>query len=244
MAIVACFFVGHWALAAFFQSFFLHRYGAHAQFAMSKGWERFFYVGAYLALGASFLPPRAYAIMHRAHHAYSDGPRDPHSPRNHRGPVGLMLATRRTFDDLAHRRGTPPEPRFEGNHPEWPLIDRLGWWLPGQIAWVLAYAAVYVAFAPMWLWPLIAVHAMMGPIHGFLVNWCGHRYGYRNFDSDDDSRNTLPIELLVMGEMMQNNHHRHPMRADFALRKFELDPTGAVIRVLAHLGIVRLRQPL
>lgn len=240
---VLAFFVAHWAAAAFAQSFFLHRYGAHGQFSMSRRWERFFYVATYLALGSSFLPPRAYALLHRQHHAYSDTPRDPHSPSHHRDPLALMLSTRHAFDDLAARR-TTPEQRFEGGYPEWPALDRLGWWLPGQAAWVAGYAAVYIALAPTpWFLLLVPVHAMLGPLQGFLVNWCGHRYGYRNFDTKDDSRNVLPVELLVMGELMQNNHHRHPMRVDFTSRRFELDPTGVVIRGLAACGVVRLRAP-
>ena len=43
ISLVLVFFTAHWALAAFFQSFFLHRYGAHAQFSMSPGWQRFFH---------------------------------------------------------------------------------------------------------------------------------------------------------------------------------------------------------
>ena len=138
-------------------------------------------------------------------------------------------------------RGALTEPRFDGDYPEWPLLDRLGWWAPGQIAWGLFYGALYVAFAPIWAWPLVAVHLFMGPIHGFLVNWLGHEVGYRNYDLRDRSRNVLPIELLVMGEMMQNNHHRHPMRTNFATRWFELDPTGVAIQLFARLGIVQLR---
>jgi len=240
MLIVLTFFVLHWTLAAFFQSFFLHRYGAHAQFSMSKGWERFFYVASYLALGSSFLPPRAYAILHRAHHAYSDGPLDPHSPRNHSGPLALMLATRKRFDDIANRR-VPIEARFDGGYPEWPALDRLGWWAPGQIAWGVAYGLVYITFAPVWLWPLVLVHLFMGPTQGFLANWLGHTIGYRNFALRDASRNVLPIELLVMGEMMQNNHHQQPSRASFAVSWFEIDPAGAIVRGLARLGVVHLR---
>ena len=28
---------------------------------------------------------------------------------------------------------------------------------------------------------LLPVHFLMGPFHGAIVNWAGHKYGYRNF---------------------------------------------------------------
>jgi stearoyl-CoA desaturase (delta-9 desaturase) len=237
--VVPAFFVVHWTAAAFFQVVFLHRYASHGQFTLSPRMERVFYVLSYLAIGASFLPPRAYAVLHRQHHAYSDTPRDPHSPANHRTIFGMALAMRRAFDDLANRR-VEPERRFDGRTPSWPALDRLGWWAPGQVAWVCAYALVYVFFAPPWLWPLVAVHAFMAPIQGALVNWCGHRYGYRNFDDGDRSTNAFPIDLLVLGDMMQNNHHHRPMRASTAFRWFEVDLAGVAIRAMAALGIATL----
>ncbi len=78
--IILVFFVLHWQISVFFQTFFLHRYGAHRQFTMSKGWERTFHFLTWLTQGPSYLTPRAYAILHRMHHAYSDTEKDPHSP--------------------------------------------------------------------------------------------------------------------------------------------------------------------
>ena len=77
---IAIFFVLHWQLSVFFQSFFLHRYGAHRQFEMSPRMEKVFHFLTWIVQGSSFLSPRAYAILHRLHHAYSDTPKDPHSP--------------------------------------------------------------------------------------------------------------------------------------------------------------------
>ncbi len=34
---------------------------------------------------------------------------------------------------------------------------------------------------------------------GRSVNWCGHRYGYRNFNNDDDFANTLALDLVTLG---------------------------------------------
>src|SRR5580700_7795451 len=68
--VIAIFFILHWEAAVFFQSFFLHRYGAHRQFEMSPRTERVFYFLTWLVQGSSFLSPRGYAILHRLHHAY------------------------------------------------------------------------------------------------------------------------------------------------------------------------------
>ena len=63
MAIILTFFIGHWVSSIFSQTFFLHRYGAHKQFTMSKGWERFFHLFTFVAQGSSFLnPPRSRGV--------------------------------------------------------------------------------------------------------------------------------------------------------------------------------------
>ena len=140
MAIILTFFVGHWVSSIFSQTFFLHRYGAHKQFSMSKGWERFFHLFAYVSMGASFLSARGYAILHRMHHAYSDTPKDPHSPTNFKNAALMMWATKHRYDAFAYRRETP-EPRFEKDVPDWPLLDRLSQSWPARIVWLGSYTA-------------------------------------------------------------------------------------------------------
>ena len=237
---IAAFFFGHWALSVFFQTFFLHRYGAHRMFTVSKTWERIFYLATFVTQGSSFLQPRAYAILHRAHHAYSDGPKDPHSPRNYPGLFSMMSATKSTYEALAKRQ-TEPEARFEGGYPEWKALDRIGDLWVVRVAWGALYTLFYIRFAHhAWMFALLPLHYLMGPIHGAIVNWCGHRYGYRNFASDDDSRNTLPFDFVTMGELFQNNHHRFGMSPNFAARKFEIDPTWQVMRAMSWLRIIEL----
>jgi stearoyl-CoA desaturase (delta-9 desaturase) len=46
-----------------------------------------------------------------------------------------------------------------------------------------------------------------------------------------------------MGELFQNNHHRASGRFDFAARRFEFDPTAAILRVLARMRVIQLRGP-
>ena len=241
--VILLFFVAHWQISVFFQTFFLHRYGAHRMFTMSKGWERFFHLATYLAQGPSFLSPRGYAILHRMHHAYSDTPRDPHSPENYSNVLTMMWATKHKYDAYTYRR-EEPEARFDGGTPEWPIIDKLGTSWTMRVLWGAAYTGFYLAFAThWWLFLLLPAHFVMGPIHGAIVNWCGHRYGYRNFNVEDVSRNTLPFDFLTSGELFQNNHHKFGMAPNFAARWFEIDPAYQVIRVLAALKVLDLGKP-
>jgi len=80
----------------------------------------------------------------------------------------------------------------------------------------------------------------MGPLHGAIVNWCGHRYGYRNFRTRDRSHNSLPVDAVCMGELFQNNHHARPANPNFAARGFEFDPTWQVMKLLARLRLIRI----
>src|SRR2546427_584692 len=114
MAIVL-FFSAHWIISAFFQSFFHHRYASHRMFTMTPRTERTFHVLTYLAQGSSYLSPRAYAILHREHHAYSDSARDPHAPGFFSNVLAMMWATSERYS--AHVAGTSsPEARFLGGY--------------------------------------------------------------------------------------------------------------------------------
>jgi stearoyl-CoA desaturase (delta-9 desaturase) len=81
----------------------------------------------------------------------------------------------------------------------------------------------------------------MGPVQGAIVNWCGHKYGYANFKNGDHSRNTEPWGLFLLGELFQNNHHKHGTSPNFAKRWFERDPTFTAMKVMHYLHIIRLK---
>ena len=75
---VLAFFLAHWMLAGFAQTFFLHRYGSHRMFRMGRGVGAFSFTFSHLSPRvSSYLNPRAYAILHRLHHAHADTPDGP-----------------------------------------------------------------------------------------------------------------------------------------------------------------------
>lgn len=238
--VILILFATHWLLSAFAQSSFHHRYASHRMFTMSKRMERVFHLFTYFAQGSSYLSPRAYAILHREHHAFSDTERDPHAPGFFANVFGMMWATAIKYSAHLKRRSNP-EARFLGDYPEWPTLERIADAWTGRVAWGASYTLLYLWLATAW-WQylLLPFHFVMGPVHGAIVNWCGHSYGYRNFGTRDRSRNFLPIDLVTLGELYQNNHHHAASRINFAWRKFELDPTYLVLRGFAALRMIQL----
>jgi stearoyl-CoA desaturase (delta-9 desaturase) len=240
--VILIFFFTHWFLSLFCQTFFLHRYASHKMFSMSKGWERFFYLLTIVSQGSSFLNPRAYAIMHRMHHTYSDTEKDPHSPHFFKDVWTMMVETKNIYMGYVTRK-TEPEEAFRNNYPEWPLMDKIADMWIVRILFAVGYTAFYIAFASNpFLYLLLPVQFLIGPVQGAIVNWCGHKYGYSNFNNKDHSKNTLPLDLLLMGELFQNNHHKSPNRPNFAKKWFEFDPTYPIMGLLNRLGIIKMRR--
>ena len=240
---IVIFFITHWILSLFFQTFFLHRYASHRMFTMNNLWEKTFFILTYIAQGSSFLNPRAYAIMHRMHHAFSDTEKDPHSPHYFKSVFSLMWNTKDIYTNLINNKDTDNH-RFDKNLPTWEKFENFTDRWHHRFIWAFIYTAFYAAYADHWIWfVLLPVHFLMGPIHGAIVNWCGHKYGYSNFkDTDDNSKNTLPFDFLTFGELFQNNHHKFPQKVNFAVKPFEIDPAYPVIKIFDWLGIIQLNR--
>jgi stearoyl-CoA desaturase (Delta-9 desaturase) len=239
---ILAFFLLHWFLSLFCQTFFLHRYASHKMFTMNKFWERFFYAFTVLVQGASFLNPRAYAILHKMHHAYSDTEKDPHSPHFFKDVWHMTMHTKDVYLNYANY-SIEPEKAFRGIYPEWKPVDKIiNLWVV-RILFAALYLLFYIKFATAWwMFALVPIHFFMGPIHGAIVNWCGHKYGYQNYNNNDHSKNSLPLDFLLMGELFQNNHHKNPNNVNFARKWFEFDPTYPLILLLNKLHVIKLRK--
>ena len=73
------------------------------------------------------------------------------------------------------------------------------------------------------------------------VTWCvnsaAHIWGYRNYETKDNSRNLWWVGLLAYGEGWHNNHHAFPGRARHGHRWWEIDATYATICLMEKLGL-------
>lgn len=244
MIYILLLFFGHWFVSLFFHTSFLHRFASHKMFTASKTVERMFYFFTWVSQGSSYLVPRAYAVMHRMHHEYSDTKEDPHSPYFFKDVFGMMMHTRNIYNGFVSGKLTPAS-KFCNDLPIWTKLDQFGDHYLVRFAWAILYTATYLFlihhFDLSYFWLLLLpIHYLMGPVQGAVVNWCGHKYGYQNYDNGDHSHNSEPWGVLLMGELFQNNHHKYPTSANFAKKWFEFDPSFQILRLLDRMKIIHL----
>ena len=233
----------HWFLSLFCQSFFLHRYCSHRMFKMNIFWERFFYLLTYLTQGLSFLNPSSYSIMHQRHHHFSDTEKDPHSPIQSRSVWKMMVKTYKHYKDLIINHDSVTDKFITNRSPKWGALDRFAESYISILLWSAIYIGIYYSLKIKLIYYIfLPIHFMIGPIQGAIVNWCGHKIGYRNFALNDNSRNTLPMDFALMGELYQNNHHRNGQKINFAHKWFEVDLTYQISRILNILGIIKIEK--
>jgi fatty-acid desaturase len=196
--------------------------------------------------------PMAWVAVHRMHHQHSDEPGDPHSPRasffwSH---VGWVLI----YDPALYNLSTYD--RYARDL----IRDRFYKWLERPRVWRNLHLIQWAAFlclgalaGGLWSWSLLGAlqTGLSWLVWGvFLrtvlvwhitwsVNSVTHVWGYRNHDTDDDSRNNWVVGLVSNGEGWHNNHHADPRSAAHGQRWWELDVSYLSIRALELVGVVR-----
>lgn len=239
---ILIFMIVIWYGGLFFQTFFLHRYAAHQTYEISRTTEKVFYVLTWIFQGSSYLSAYGYGIMHRIHHAYADTEKDPHSPKMDKNLFKMMWKTRQVYQEINHQKAKVEE-RFLVNIPQWKKFDVFASSYYSRLFWVLVYAAFFYFFATTWWhWLFLPLAIFMAPIHGAIINWFAHIYGYVNFKVKDTSKNFLPFDFLMLGEAYHNNHHKRSNNPNFGVRWHEIDPVYIVMRVLHALKIIRIKR--
>ncbi len=212
-----------------------HRGLAHRAIRWSPRVERF--VATY-GIWFTGLDPKGWVCMHRMHHAFSDTPRDPHSPAN-LGKFGVLIGQLKSYERIlvGLARGNTEYTRHVTDL-EFPVnwLNRRRMWLAPYL-FHIALSVVFAMFTDMWLLAAAYYFGIMShPVEGWIVNAFGHSVGDRNWDTPDDSTNNLFAAWAILGEGLQNNHHRYPSSARFSYRPHEPDGGWRLVQLFEKLG--------
>jgi stearoyl-CoA desaturase (delta-9 desaturase) len=215
---------------------YLHRCQAHRALDLHPVVSHFFRFWLWLTTG---MITKEWAAIHRKHHAKCETEDDPHSPRilgiNRVLFTGVVLYVQESHKPQTMERyghGTP-EDWMERNVytplNKWGilLLAALDIWLFGLVPGALIYG-IQVGWIPFWA--------------AGVINGLGHYWGYRNFQTEDDSTNMSPWAFWIGGEELHNNHHAYPTSAKFSIRWYEFDIGWMYIRGLEALGLAKVRK--
>ena len=209
---------------------------------MSRFWEKSFFVFTFITQGSSYLSPYAYGVMHKMHHAFADTEQDPHSPKYDKTILAMMMRTKEVYTNIFDKK-VEIEDRFTDGVPEWKAFEKVAHSWIVRLLWVAAYTAFYIFFAESWwVFIFLPVHFVMGPLHGVVINWFAHKFGYRNYEVKDTSMNLLPFDFLMFGEGYHNNHHKNSQSANFGVKWYELDLAYPIIKILNFIGVIKLNK--
>jgi stearoyl-CoA desaturase (delta-9 desaturase) len=192
--------------------------------------------------------PARWVAIHRRHHQFADQQPDPHSPLasffwSHIGWIlvdqpelsRLGIYQRYAKDILRDRFYVALERKnclVWINLGQMPLFFGVGFavaWLSGEAA--AAQTGLGIMMFGVFVRTVLVWHIT------WAVNSATHLWGYRNYETDEDSRNNLVVGLISNGEGWHNNHHADPRSARHGHRWWEIDNTWLTIRLLAWLGL-------
>ncbi|MCC6755692.1 MAG: fatty acid desaturase [Solirubrobacterales bacterium] len=223
-----------------------HRLLTHRSFQTFKPVEYLFAILGSMAVQG---PVNTWVADHRKHHAHTDQEGDPHSPHvGHDGGVkgvlsGLFHAhvgwtftehgkadQQKYARDLYEDRGM----RFIS---DWfPLWVVLGLLIPALAGYLVTGTMAGAAGGFLWggLVRVFLLHHVT-----WSINSVCHFLGSRRFDVDDQSTNVFWLAIPSLGEAWHHNHHAFPRSASHGLKKWEIDISAGVIRVMEKVGLAR-----
>ena len=188
-----------------------------------------------------------WVATHRKHHQFSDIDGDPHSPHvghgsGWRGAItGLIHAhlgwvfsdmevadERRTPGTCSATRGSASSTTRSccGSLAGLAAAFGLGVALSGTVAGGLT-ALLWGGAARIFFMH----HAT------FSINSLCHFFGRQDFDTHDESRNLAWLAIPTWGEAWHNNHHAFPCSYRHGLRRWQIDPSAGIIRLLEMSGL-------
>lgn len=216
---------------------YLHRCQAHRALEMHPVVSHFFRFWLWLTTG---MVTKEWAAIHRKHHAKVETNEDPHSPVT-RGIKKVFFEGAELY--RAESKNTETMERYgEGTPNDWierNLYSRFN--ILGVSLLLITHLIVFGTIG-LTIW---AVQMAWIPLFAAgVINGIGHYWGYRNFESADNSRNVIPIGFFLGGEELHNNHHAFATSAKFSAKWWEVDTGWYVIRLLQLFKLAKPKRVL
>ena len=242
VAIVVCvvsYFVRMFAITAFY-----HRYFSHKSFKTSRVMQGIF---GFIGATATQRGPLWWAAHHRHHHKHADTELDTHSPKH-----GFWRSHTLWF--LSKKNFPTNEGRVKdlAKYKELRWLDRYDVIPPIIYAVIILMVGTYIEVvhpelgATKWqilIWGFFVSTILLSHVT-FLINSLAHRWGYRSYETKDDSRNNPILALLTLGEGWHNNHHQFPASVRQGLRWWEVDISYYILLLMEKLGLIwDLKKP-
>lgn len=213
---------------------FLHRGQAHKSIEFNHIVAHLMRFWLWLTTG---MVTKQWVAIHRKHHRYSDLEGDPHSPVVYgiwqvlfKGALLYNAASKdkdmvNTYgvgvpDDWVERNVYTPHSRAGIGILLLINICLFGW--IGLVIW-----GIQMIWIPFWA--------------AGVINGLGHWVGYRNGVTKDQSRNLLPIGIIIGGEELHNNHHLNPASPRLSKHWFEFDIGWAYTKLFEKLGFAKVK---
>lgn len=226
-----------------------HRILTHQGLKVPKWLEH-----AFAVLGVCCLEdtPARWVAIHRMHHKHSDHQPDPHSPLVNFfwGHMGWLLAEHRTHGRYLfyeqYARDVLRDPfylRFERKlFWLWTYVIHAAlYFLAGLgVGWSLGGEYLSgVQLGASWLVWGVFVRTVVEWHNTWFVNSITHTWGYRNYETTDDSRNHWFVAVIAFGDGWHNNHHADQRSAKHGHQWWEYDLTWWIIRLLEKCGLAK-----
>lgn len=184
--------------------------------------------------------PIFWVAIHRRHHQHADTEGDPHSPT----VDSLYFAHMAWLWSYNRAAVAQLFSRYARDLCKEPFMRRMArqylWWHAGLALLLIVAGWLYGGwfYAGSFFVYGMLLRTVVGLHITWMVNSFTHRYGYRNYETRDDSRNHWLVALFTLGEGWHNNHHHEPRLAHHGWHRWwEFDLWYIVIWLLAKLGL-------
>lgn len=199
----------------------LHRHVSHRSIEFRKGLRKpLLLIGTLCGQGT----PLWWAGVHRGmHHCHADQDGDAHAPKDGLFHAYIGWIHSKDIDHINPRNVTDL------------LRDKF------HLALNKYYVLIFWSFLivgllvnpvfTLWFWIVPAAWSFHQEAIVNLLCHCG-KFGYRNYESNDDAHNLKWLSFLTWGQSLHNNHHASAGNYSFA-NKGEFDPTVLFIPLIA-----------